>query len=180
MLAVARDKARESGVEVSLLQANLVELAGIASASFDHATCLFSTLGMVAGLAARRRVIAEAARIIRPGGRFVLHVHNRWFHLWDAPGRRWLWRDLWRRQRGDPTAGDSIMPTHQGIAGLTLHLFSRSEALTLLREAGFRIVAVEPVSVDGAGPRWLANWRAYGFLIAAERPALVAPAPPLR
>ena len=27
---------------------------------------------------------------LRPGGRFVLHVHNRWFHLWDRAGRRWL------------------------------------------------------------------------------------------
>jgi SAM-dependent methyltransferase len=169
MLAVARDKARDAGVEVSLLRANLVDLAGIASGSFDHASCLFSTLGMVTGHAARRRVVAEAARVLRPGGRFVLHVHNRWFHLGDRSGRRWLWRDLWRRWRGDPAAGDNTMPTHQGVAGLTLHLFSRAEALAHLREAGFRIVAVQPVGIDGAGPRWLANWRAYGFLIAAEK-----------
>ena len=169
MLARACDKAAEVGVEVSLLRANLVDLGAIAPASFDHAICLFSTLGMVMGHAARRRVVAEAARIIRPGGRFVLHVHNRWFHLWDRPGRRWLVRDLWRRLRGDPAAGDSTMPTHQGIAGLTLHLFDRSEALTLLREAGFRIVAVQPVDINGTSPRWFAGWRAYGFLIAAER-----------
>ena len=170
MLAVARDKARAAAAEVSLLRANLVDLKSIASSSFDHATCLFSTLGMVMGHAARRRVVSEAARILRPGGRFVLHVHNRWFHLWDAPGRRWLRRDLWRRLRGDPSAGDSTMPTHQGIAGLTLHLFGRSEALALLAEAGFRVIAVQPVGIDGTGPRWFANGRAYGFLIAAEKP----------
>ena len=169
MLAVALDKARDAGVEVSLLRANLVDLAGIGPATFDLATCLFSTLGMVMGHAARSRVVAEAARVLRPGGRFVLHVHNRWFHLRDRAGRRWLRRDLWRRWRGDPAAGDSTMPTHQGVAGLTLHLFTRAEAMALLREAGFRVVAVEPVAVDGSNPRWLADWRAYGFLIAAEK-----------
>ena len=169
MLAVARDKAREAGLEVSLLRANLVDLAGIGTASFDHATCLFSTLGMVAGHASRRRVVSEAFRVLRPGGRFVLHVHNRWFHLWDRAGRRWLWRDLWRRWRGDPAAGDSIMPTHQSVAALTLHLFDRTEALALLRGAGFRIVAVRAVGIDGNESRRFAGWRAYGFLIAVEK-----------
>ena len=169
MLAVARDRAFESGVEVSLLRANLVDLGGIGTASFDRATCLFSTLGMVAGEEARRRVVAEAFRVLRPGGRFVLHVHNRWFHLGDRAGRRWLRRDLWRRWRGDPSAGDSVMPTHQGVAGLTLHLFDRAEALALVRDAGFRIVAVRAVAIDGGEIRRLAGWRAYGFLIAAEK-----------
>ena len=69
MLAVARQRASEAGVEVSLLRANLVDLGGIAGASFDHAACLFSTLGMVAGEKARRRVVAEAFRVTsRVGG----------------------------------------------------------------------------------------------------------------
>ena len=61
------------------------------------------------------------------------------------------------------------MPTHQGIAGLTLHLFDRAEAISLLRGAGFRIVAMRAVGIDGGEIRRLAGWRAYGFLIAAEK-----------
>jgi SAM-dependent methyltransferase len=179
MLAVARDKARAAGAAVDLLRANLAELGCLASGSFDHAACLFSTLGMVVGADVRRRVVGHAFRLLRPGGRFVLHVHNRWFHLRDGPGRRWLLRDAFRRWRGRPDAGDRVMPPHQGApSGLTLHLFTRREAAGLLRGAGFRVVEVRPVGLGPAGrlrAGWcLGAWRAYGFLIAAER----RPTPP--
>jgi len=173
MLAVAREKARAEGVEVGLLQANLAELDALHDGSFDHAACLFSTLGMVIGADVRRRVVAHAYRLLRPGGRFILHVHNRWFHLSDRAGRRWLLSDSVRGWLGRPDAGDRVMPPHQGIAGLTLHLFGRREARRLLSEAGFRIVEVRPVGLrpDGTlGWPWLfSGLRAYGFLLAAER-----------
>lgn len=175
MLAVARTRAVAEQLPVELLQANLVELEALTAGGFDHAACLFSTLGMVLGKEQRRRVVAHAFRLLRPGGRFVLHVHNAWFHLRDRAGRRWLAGDLVRRYRGDAAAGDRVMPVHQGIAGLTLHLFTRGEALALLRDAGFRIVAVEPVSLADDGrlalPRLFGGLRAYGFLLAAEKPA---------
>src|SRR5262249_16670 len=61
-------------------------------------------------------------------GRFVLHVHNRWRSLWDPQGRRWLLGNLPASLLGLAAAGDRVMPTHQGIAGLTLHLYTRGEA----------------------------------------------------
>src|SRR5262245_16267504 len=174
MLAVTCGKAKAEGVEVGLLQANLAELDAVAEGSFDHATCLFSTLGMVIGADVRRRVVAHVFRILRPGGRFILHVHNRWFHLHDRPGRRWLLSDTIRRCLRRPDAGDRVMPPHQGIAGLTLHMFGRREAVALLREPGFRVVEVRPVGLraDGSlGASWfLPGLRAYGFLIAVEKP----------
>jgi hypothetical protein len=67
------------------------------------------------------------------------------------------------------------MPVHQGIAGLTLHLFTRREAVCLLRAAGFRLVEVLPVGLRPDGrlrcPWWFGRLRAYGYLLAAERPA---------
>ena len=98
MLAVARDKADAAGVRVHLLHANLAELDGLRDGGFDYAACLFSTLGMVMGAANRRRVVGHAFRLLRPGGRFVLHVHNRWFNVWNGPGRAWLLRDVWDRR----------------------------------------------------------------------------------
>jgi SAM-dependent methyltransferase len=175
MLEVAADKARQAGVAVHLLRANLTSLEALASGSFDGAACLFSTLGMVRGADMRRRVVAHVHRLLRPGGRFVLHVHNRWFNFWDPVGRRWLVRDLLRQAMSTAPGGDRLMPTHQGIAGLTLHLFTRREIVRLLREAGFRIVEVQPVGLSTDGRvRWpaLLGWlRAYGYLIAAERPS---------
>ncbi len=175
MLRVAGVRAAAAGVTVHRLQANIVELDGLRDGAFAYAACLFSTLGMVTGAAERRRVVGHVYRLLRPGGRFVLHVHNRWFNFWDPRGRRWLAKDVLRSMLGKTDAGDRVMPVHQGIAGLSLHLFTRREAVRLLRGAGFRLREVRPVGLrdDGTLPRpWWFGWlRAYGYLIAAERPA---------
>ena len=172
MLRVTGEKAAAAEVQVSRLQANVVELDCLADQSIDYAACMFSTLGMIAGEEQRRRVIGHVHRLLRPGGRFVLHVHNRWFNFWDTEGRRWLLRDLARRLAGWPN-GDRVMPVHQGIAGLTLHLFTEREVRRLLREAGFHIDEIKPVSlaVDGELTHrwWFAGLRAYGYLLAAKR-----------
>ena len=69
--------------------------------------------------------------------------------------------------------GDRVMPPHQGIAGLTLHLFTRREAVRLLTEAGFRVVDVRAISLrpDGRVPCawWFGGLRAYGYLLTAEK-----------
>jgi 2-polyprenyl-3-methyl-5-hydroxy-6-metoxy-1,4-benzoquinol methylase len=174
MLRVAREKARAAGVQVHLLKANLVELGGLAGEAFDHAACLFSTLGMISGTANRARVLAHAYRLLRPGGKLVLHAHNLWFNLWDRAGRRWLLRYGLGRLLGRE-GGDRPMPPHQGVAGLALHHFTRRELVRLVRGAGFRAIEVVPVSLraDGRlrGPGWLGRLWAYGYLLAAERPA---------
>jgi SAM-dependent methyltransferase len=173
MLRIAGEKAAAAGVPIHRLQANIVQLDGLRDGTFVAAACLFSTLGMVSNAGARRQVIHHVHRLLRPGGRFVLHVHNRWFSLWDAPGRRWLVRDLVKSALGRTDAGERAMPVHHGIAGLSLHLFTRSEAVRMLREARFRILEVSPVSLNPPGKParvrpfgWL---RAYGYFIAAER-----------
>jgi SAM-dependent methyltransferase len=175
MLAVAREKAAGASLPVALLRANLAELDSVGEATFDYAACLFSTLGMVAGADVRRRVVEHALRVLRPGGRFVLHVHNRWFYALDPAGRRWLLQNLLAAAVGRATAGDRTMPVHQGVAGLTLHLFTRGEAVRLLRDVGFRAVAVKAVGLrEGGELRWpglFGRLRAYGYLLAAEKPA---------
>jgi hypothetical protein len=66
------------------------------------------------------------------------------------------------------------MPVHHGIAGLALHHFTRREAVALLRDQGFHIRAVQPLSLRPDGrlpaPFWFGFLRAYGYLIAAEKP----------
>src|SRR5262249_33843220 len=175
MLRVAGERTADAGVTVHLLKANLVELDCLADQSFDHAACLFSTLGMVAGAGQRRRVLEHVHRLLRPGGKFVLHVHNRWFNFWDPQGRSWLLRNCLEAALGRAEGGDRVMPPHQGIAGLTLHLFTRREVVRLLTAAGFRILDVQPLSLrtDGRLPwPWCSGWlRSYGYLIAAQRVA---------
>lgn len=171
MLKVAREKAVQAGVGVQWLKANLVELDALQDQSFDYAACLFSTLGMIAGKNERRRVVDHAWRLLKPGGKFILHVHNRWFNFWDSRGRRWLLRDLARSLAGKANAGDRPMPPHKGLGELRLHHFSRREATRLLRDSGFQVLEVCPVSLRQDGEMRLRGWftwlRAYGYLIAA-------------
>jgi SAM-dependent methyltransferase len=175
MLKQAGERAAQHGVVVHCLKANLVELEGLRNQAFDYAACLFSTLGMIQGPELRQRVIDHAYRLLRPGGRFVMHVHNRWFNFWDPRGRRWLIGDLMRSLLKRTGAGDRLMPVHQGIAGLTLHLFTRREAKRMLHRAGFRLLEIRPVSLrpDGRLPLpGIFGWvRSYGYLLAAERSA---------
>jgi ubiquinone/menaquinone biosynthesis C-methylase UbiE len=173
MLRVAAEKARSTGVALSLLRANLVELDALRDACCDYAACLFSTLGMIHGVAERRRALGHFYRILRPGGRLVLHVHNAGFHIWTRAGRRWWLRDRWRKLLGMADFGDFVMPAHRGLAGLALHHYTRREIVRELHSVGFRLLEVEPVSLreDSRLPfsGWFGCFRAYGYLIAAQR-----------
>jgi SAM-dependent methyltransferase len=163
MLRVMRAKTHALGLDIPGIQANLVELDALAGAAFDHAACLFSTLGLIEGWSNRLRFLSHVHRLLRQGGTFVVHVHNRWFHLWTRAGRRLLWRN-W-------LSGDFLMPAHQGIGPMTMHLFTRREIVRALQAAGFRVRDIWSVSVSGQlrAPWLLAGWRAYGFLVAAEK-----------
>ena len=176
MLRVTGEKAEAAGVRLDRVRANIVELDGFRDATFNTAICLFATLGMVAGTESRRRVVGHAFRLLKPAGKFIIHVHARWHHLRTALGRRWLARDLVRTIRGRDDAGDWRMLHHEGQTGWTMHLFTRREAIDLLRSAGFVVSRVLPV---GLAPDGLLRWpwffrglRAYGFLIVGRKPEL--------
>ena len=173
MLKVVGEKARQAAVAIDRLQANLVELDGLTEDSFDYAACLFGTLGMIAGAEPRRRFLGHVRRLLRPGGVFVLHVHNRWFHLGTRAGRRLLVRNGWEAVRGRSALGDFVMPPHQGLASFPMHLFTQHGICRLLRRCGLEVCDVRPLSLRADGmlraPWWFGRLRAYGFLIAARR-----------
>ena len=174
MLKVLGDKAASLGLAIPRVCANLVELGMFADESFDHAACLFSTLGLIVGAEARRKAVAETHRLLCPGGVFVLHVHNRWFNMWTAHGRRLLSHELFASLTGRGQSGDYEMPPHQGVGRLTMHLFTRREIVRLLGSCGFEIVEVRPLGLRADGrlrcPWWFGRLRSYGYLIAARKP----------
>ncbi|VTT98590.1 Methyltransferase type 11 OS=Isosphaera pallida (strain ATCC 43644 / DSM 9630 / IS1B) GN=Isop_0474 PE=4 SV=1: Methyltransf_23 [Gemmataceae bacterium] len=156
-------RARESGARVEWVRDNLVDLAALPAASFDYAACLFSTLGMVRGAENRAKVVANAFRLLKPGGRFVLHAHNRFFR---GLGQKRVLAQRWKTLIGSSTAGDITMPQAYGGAPLTLHHFTQREVLGLLEAAGF---AVREVLATGDDGRPAAGSRAYGWLLLSER-----------
>jgi SAM-dependent methyltransferase len=173
MLKVLGAKAASLGLTIPRVCANLVDLGVFAEQSFDHAACLFSTLGLIVGAEARRRVVAHTHRLLRPGGVFILHVHNRWFNAWTAAGRALLCRELLSSWLGRTASGDYQMPPYQGIGPLTMHLFTRREIVRLLQATGFDIMELRPLSLRRDGrlswPWCFSRLRSYGYLIAARK-----------
>lgn len=147
------------------VKANIVERIELPKATFDYAACLFSTVGMVRGADNRAQVVANAHRLLKPGGRLVLHAHNRFFR-----GLGWKRVIVQRIKtlRGSATAGDITMPQAYGGAPLTLHHFTRGEAVSLLESAGFAVKAVEAMGLEGEPA---SGSRVYGWLLLGERAA---------
>lgn len=172
MLRVTRQKAEREGLSCQWIHGNICNLSGLASGEFDYAISMFSTLGMIVGREERRRAFDEIHRVLRPGGLFGLHVHNRWFNLFDPQGRRWLLTDLGRQLVRSPSAGDKVQSRYRGIANLRMHLFSSGEIKRELGRAGFSIVELMPLSAHRAGAlrasRWVAPFFANGWLIVAR------------
>lgn len=169
MLAVAASKA-SVGLRVRWAVGNIAELSAFRDGVFDAAVCLFSTLGMVAGAVNRRRAVAEAFRVLRPDGRYVVHAHLVGHHLATRAGRRLWLRDRCARLLRRRDAGDVAMPAGPG-GGWTMHLFTRRELVNLLTGVGFMIVEARTIGVDGRPRSWPARHWGYGLLIAARRPA---------
>ena len=172
MLEMVGVKAQDAGVRLLRVEANLCRLGCFPDRVFDYALSMFSTLGMIRGRTARRRALAEACRILRPGGRLALHAHHLWLNLRDRQGRAWLLgqacQALWPRHE----LGERRM-TYRGIPGMRVHLYRWAELRRELRRAGFRIEEVLPlneVSSEPIAAPWLAHsLRAGGWIVFASK-----------
>ena len=163
MLAVVGAKASEESLPIDRLLANLVELDCLADGSADYCISLFSTLGMICGRENRDRALAHVRRLLKPGGVFILHVHNYWYNLYDPGGPWWLIKNLLRATfRRDVEAGDKFFD-YRRIPNMFLHVFRRRELVRAPR-AGFTIreddlAARDPRPASGAEP-----WPPWKFL----------------
>lgn len=173
MLQTVQRKACDDDVRLLTMQANLCRLEAIPDGTFEVALSMFSTVGMIRGRAARRKALAEACRILRPGGRLAIHLHNIFLNLRDPQGRRWLLGQLGKALRLDPSVGDRRM-TYRGIPGMEVHLYRWGELNRELRRAGFRIEEVIPLEDTTykpiARPWLLHRVRAGGWIVFARKP----------
>jgi SAM-dependent methyltransferase len=173
MLDTVNRKALAQGLELLTLQASVCRLACFPDDTFDYALSMFSTLGMIRGGPARRKALRESFRLLRPGGRLALHVHNLWLNLRDPQGRMWLIRQFSRALLSRAELGDRRM-TYRGIPGMEVHLYRWGELKRELRAAGFAIdevVPLEDVTYQPISHPWLLHrFRAGGWMIFARKP----------
>lgn len=142
-----------------LIPANLGDPLPLDSHTFDAALCLFGTLGMLHPEQARHRFLSEVKRILKPGGTFLVHVHNRW----PLQGMSTLFN----------TNSVVTLPVHQGISNLQMKLYTEREIRNTLQSTGLIVRDLEYLDAshpqgEYTGTRWLAPFRAAGFLLASS------------
>lgn len=172
MLAVVGEKAELERLPIDRIVANLVDLDCLSEGIADYCISMFSTLGMIRGRQNRQRALEHVRRILKPGGLFVLHVHNLWYNLYDPGGPWWLLKNLFRAVVvRDVEAGDKFFDYRQ-IPNMFLHVFRRRELLGALRESGFRVrelIPLDPRRHQALARPWLfADLRANGWIVVCE------------
>jgi ubiquinone/menaquinone biosynthesis C-methylase UbiE len=135
---------------VDPVHANLVELNCFAENSADHAICMFSTLGMIQARANRREMLRHVARIVRPGGSFIVHVHNRWAALRERHGVWSLASSFWRSLRAPEVEFGDATYAYRGLQNMFMHRYSKRELVRDLEETAWIIDILSPVSIDGS------------------------------
>ena len=136
--------------QVQPLRCNLVELDCLSENVADHAICMFSTLGMIKGSEQRLRFLRELSRIVRPRGRFVVHVHNRWMSLYETRGIRNLCNSWVRSKWSEDTEFGDTVYSYRGLSNMFLHRFSRREFSSLLSRAGWSVERLLRLSKDSS------------------------------
>jgi SAM-dependent methyltransferase len=145
LLAAAAAGARQSGIDVPYAVMNAAAL-GFAGECFDGVLMLAQVLACIPYRENRLRALAEARRVLRPGGRLVLTSHCRnshwkyrlYFAVMDP--LRWAGRavGLPLLQSGDRFATVIGSATSRGRH--YLHMYSREEMAQDLAAAGFRLI----------------------------------------
>jgi ubiquinone/menaquinone biosynthesis C-methylase UbiE len=149
LLEEARRRAAEddgAGAAPALVQADYRELP-FADASFDAALNLYTSLGFL-GDEDDTNVLAEIARVLRPGGRLVIETLHRDLLVRTFQERGWellgAGRMLLEQRTFDPVAG--VAQTTQTLIDkdgdrdsrtFQIRVYTATELVAMLRAAGF-------------------------------------------
>lgn len=131
-LQIAAARAEELGLDLTFVRADVAELTDLGDASFDlvyaggHLTVWIADLG---------RFMAEATRVLRPGGRLVINEYH--------PFRRmWLEAEGLEPHYGYFERGPHEYHTDDGLATYEHH-WTVADHVQAVVDAGCRIVKVE-------------------------------------
>ena len=150
MLAKARRWLEEVGVEAVILRADARQLP-FADGSLDVVLNLFNSFGYCQSEAQNQCILTETARVLRPGGKFLLETRNRPHQIMFAPhylpmatsdGQRFILRcrydqpahrliSEWRRSKNGPV-----------VHRASIRLYGIDELDDMMAEAGLRKTAI--------------------------------------
>jgi SAM-dependent methyltransferase len=129
---LARARRRGTGSTLRYTRGDMRKLPARWTGRFDAVLNLFTSFGFFAEPADDRRVIAEFARVLAPGGVLVWHAGNR-----DGVMARFLHRDWWQTTDGTIIAHER---TFDGLSGvLTVHSVWRGPSGQGTREHRIRL-----------------------------------------
>lgn len=152
------------------LRANLVQLDAVRDSIADHAICMFSTLGMIQGHANRIQFLSHVARVVRPGGTLVLHVHRRWAAIRELGGITRLLRSFWYSVREDEAEFGDATYAYRGLEDMFMHRFTSSEVSAELMAAGWTVDRIDQVDLTGQGLTD-STWNSAGFFVVCTNQA---------
>lgn len=178
LLKLARE--RGTGRTLRYVQGDMRRLSSRWTGRFDAVLNLFTSFGFFMDPADDRRVVAEIARVLRPGGLFVFHGGSR-----DGVMARFLERDWWQSDDGtmigherdfDPLSGVlTIRSTFRGpkVDGEREHrirLYTATRLAELCADAGL----IVEQAFDGFHDRPLGR-RSTEMLLVARKDLVAAP-----
>ena len=144
-LEVAAGRARELGLELTFVRADVTDLAPLADDAFAFAYTGGHMSGWVADI---RKYYAEAARVLRPGGLLVVHEYHPVRRLWlDADGPEPV-HDYFER-------GPHRYTSDEGLPTFEYH-WTTADHIQAVVDAGCRIVRVEEPEGRIADEFWMA------------------------
>ncbi len=167
MLAIASDKIEKEGLNAEFIHRDMRDLSDLPEEHYDYAACMFSTLGMVPGSRTRRGVVEQIHRILRPGGKFFVHAHNRWHRWYNIDRVIWLARNAAAAILTSDEIGDLWMESYRGIPNMYLHIFSVREMSCLLEVSEFgniKIIHLNEARDGELEGAWFRDLRSNGFI----------------
>lgn len=148
MLSLAREGARVAGLPLRLVQ-GVAQALPFATASCDVMLNLFNSFGYLATVTDDLAVLREAARCLKPGGRFFLDTRNKKYQILYAPysqpvrlpdGRALNMRCQYDRQASILTSAWYEKQTERLVHRAAIRLYAPDELAAMLENVGLRVI----------------------------------------
>ena len=152
-LQIAKERAEELGLDIKFLRADVTDLSALDDEQFD----LVYTGGHVAvWVGDLKKYYAEAVRILKPGGQFIVNEYHPMRRLWkEDTDQLILAYDYYDRGPYEFNYGDDILSREEGIIPSFEYHWTIGDFMQAILGAGCKIKHVDEMGIhvgDWEGP----------------------------